>query len=269
MNFKQGIITGSNKNFITDLTNDLTKKVLTGSDFNKYSLKKSSQYIVYDIKKLHRPRVPEIFEVAEKLLIRQTGSFPICAIDTEQHYTLDTIHNGKLINDNFYLKYILALLNSKLLRFLYENQINETGKVFAQVKIIYIDPLPIKSIDKEAQNYFIEKADQLIILNKQIQSKKDKFFGVLKDNFSIEKLNSKLESFYNYDYKSFLAECKKIKIILSLSAQAEWKDFFEQYKDEINQSQCEVAKIEKEINLMVYDLYNLTEEEIKIVEGKE
>jgi hypothetical protein len=39
------------------------------------------------------------------------------------------------------------------------------------------------------------------------------------------------------------------------------------HKSEINQLQTEIEKTDKEIDQMVYKLYGLTEEEIKIVEG--
>uniref|UniRef100_UPI0015BDE078 Eco57I restriction-modification methylase domain-containing protein n=1 Tax=uncultured Treponema sp. TaxID=162155 RepID=UPI0015BDE078 len=151
IDFKQGIITGNNKKFITKNFSETCKKVLSGADFNRYKMNWSGDYVLYNENNLHRARKPEIFEINEKLLLRQTGSYPIVMIDKEQFYTLDTVHNGKLINENFSIKFILTLLNSTLLRFLYENSINETGKVFAQVKIIYIDPLPIKNIPLEAQ----------------------------------------------------------------------------------------------------------------------
>jgi len=74
------------------------------------------------------------------------------------------------------------------------------------------------------------------------------------------------ESFYKYDFKAFLVELKKFKIKLSLPQQAEWKDFFEQYKNLINQHQLEIDSIDKQIDQMVFELYGLTESEIKIVE---
>ncbi|GAI65506.1 unnamed protein product [marine sediment metagenome] len=40
------------------------------------------------------------------------------------------------------------------------------------------------------------------------------------------------------------------------------------YKNEINQLQYEINITDKKIDQMVYELYGLTEEEIKIVEGK-
>ncbi len=278
VNFNQGIITGSNKNFITDIPNKITKPVITGSDFNRYSFNKSNQYIIYDIEKLHRPRKKEIFEVNEKILLRQTSSYPICSIDTSKSYTLDTVHNGIILKKEYNSKYILTLLNSKLLKFLYENQINETGKVFAQVKIIYIDPLPIKEIPQEAQQPFIEKADKMLSLNKQLQEKKTKFLNRVKDNLGATapdngacpvefKLSKKLETFYNYDFKTFVAELKKRKIQLSLIQQDEWEEYFNVYKTEINQIQNKISQTDKEIDQMVYKLYELTEEEISIIEN--
>ena len=268
VNFNQGIITGNNKNFITNIPNEITKPVITGSDFNRYSLNKSNQYIIYDIEKLHRPRKKEIFEINEKILLRQTGSYPICSIDTSKKYTLDTVHNGIILKQEYNSKYILTLLNSNLLKFLYENQINETGKVFAQVKIIYIDPLPIKEISQKAQQPFIEKADKMLELNKQLQEKKTKFLNRVKDNFEIEKISKKLDTFYDYDFKSFILELKKQKIKLSLMQQDEWEEYFNAYKTEINNIQAEINQTDKEIDQMVYKLYELSEDEIKIIENE-
>lgn len=166
INFKQGIITGGNKKFISKEKTKISRKVLTGSNFNKYSLVWDGNYVLYDIEKLHRARTPEIFEQTEKIILRQTGSYPIATIDDEQYYTLDTVHNGILINKDFDIRYVLGLLNSQLLRYIYENSINETGKVFAQVKIIYINPLPIKVVTKEQQQEIITLVDKILAAKK-------------------------------------------------------------------------------------------------------
>ncbi len=81
------------------------------------------------------------------------------------------------------------------------------------------------------------------------------------------KLSKKLQSFYDYDFATFLKELKKKKIKLKLSEQDEWEDYFNDYKTAINQLQAEINKTDKEIDRMVYELYSLTDEEIKIVEG--
>ncbi len=45
-----------------------------------------------------------------------------------------------------------------------------------------------------------------------------------------------------------------------------WEEYFNQYKTEINSLQESINKTDKEIDQMVYQLYGLTDEEIKIVE---
>jgi len=302
IDFNQGVITGENKKYLTYSQNEFTKKVITGRDFNRYSLKESNQYLIYDTSKLHRPRKTKIFEVDEKIVLRQTGAYPICFIDTKQHYTLDTVHNGLILNDNYNSKFLLSLLNSKLLRFFYENQINESGKVFAQVKIIYIDPLPIKEIGAKAQQPFIEKADKMLALNQQLQEKSNKFLSRVEGNFTrglnplhkkenmpfegnftrdlplhkkentalqnnTIKTTKKLKAFYNFDFKTFVTELKKQKVTISLKQQDEWQDYFDSYKTEINQLQNEIQQTDNEIDQMVYKLYGLSSEEIGIIEN--
>jgi hypothetical protein len=46
----------------------------------------------------------------------------------------------------------------------------------------------------------------------------------------------------------------------------EWMEVFETKKTEVQLLNSEIDKTDKEINQMVYKLYDLTEEEIKIVE---
>lgn len=85
-------------------------------------------------------------------------------------------------------------------------------------------------------------------------------------SFVIDKLSNKLQAFYNYDFKTFIAELKKEKVKLSLAEQDEWEEYLESYTKEINELQSQIIATEKEIDQMVYELYGLTEEEIKIVE---
>lgn len=266
IDFKQGIITGGNKNFLVSEKLANCEKVLTGTDFNRYKLFDSNQYIIYDIEKLHRPRKREIFESKEKILLRQTGAFPICMLDTNQYFTLDTVHNGILKQENFNIKYILSLLNSKFIKFIYENLINESGKIFAQVKIIYIDELPIKNIPLEKQQPFIEKADKILSLNKKLQDLSQKFQRMLLRKFDLEKLSTKLQEWYLLDFSDFIKELKRLKVKLSLSQESEWEEYFLEEKSKAIAVDLEIKNTDKEIDSMAYKLYDLTDEEIKIIE---
>lgn len=267
INFKQWIITWWNKDFITQIESELTKPVLTWSDFNKYTLNYSWDFIIYDKSRLHRARTVDIFEAKEKIILRQTWSYPIATIDFEQYYTLDTIHCWLMINGNFKIKYILCLLNSSFFRFLYWMKINEDWKVFAQVKLIYINELPIKNISLSEQQTFIEKADFMLEKNRELQEKKNKFLNRLKSSFWIEKISWKLENFHLLDFGDFVKELSKSKVNLSLKDQDEWEDYFASYKKEVLELKMEIDNCDKKIDNMVFDLYGLDEEERKVVLG--
>lgn len=52
---------------------------------------------------------------------------------------------------------------------------------------------------------------------------------------------------------------------LSLEEEAEWMQYFNKKKAEVNALQSDINPIDREIDQMVYELYGLTEEEIAIV----
>jgi len=267
LNFNQGIITGGNTQYLTSQASSLTKKVITGSNFNRYSINYANQLLIYDTNNLHRPRKKEIFEASEKILLRQTASYPICMWDNNQFFTLDTVHNGLLINNNYSLKFLLTLLNSKFLKFLYQSQINEEGKVFAQVKIIYIDTIPIPRTTLSSQQPFIEKADLMLTLNKDLQELSGKFQRSIQREFNFVDLPNKLHNWYLLSYAEFVKELEKKKIKLSLSKKAEWEEYFIQESKKTLELKTQIETTDKEIDFMVYKLYELTKEEIEIVEN--
>ena len=57
------------------------------------------------------------------------------------------------------------------------------------------------------------------------------------------------------------------KVKLSIAEQQEWLQYFEEQKTKANAIQQAINQTDKEIDAMMYALYHLTEEEIKIVEG--
>ena len=135
---------------------------------------------------------------------------------------------------------------------------------------IYISALPIWNIAELNHEEMGKLADQMLELNKELQQKKNKFINRVKDNLFATMghvpLSKKTDTFYNFDFKTFVAELKKKKVVLSLLQQDEWEEYFTAYKKEINNLQSQISATDKEIDQMVYQLYELTDEEIKIVE---
>jgi type II restriction/modification system DNA methylase subunit YeeA len=75
-----------------------------------------------------------------------------------------------------------------------------------------------------------------------------------------------LQNWYLLSYKEFIAELSKKKIKLALSQEAEWEDYFLQESQKTLAIKSQIDATDREIDAMVYALYGLTEEEIKVVE---
>jgi hypothetical protein len=125
----------------------------------------------------------------------------------------------------------------------------------------------IKSVPIESQQPFIALAEAMLSLNKQLQEKRARFLRRLSENFEGVKITTALQTFDQLDFKAFVAELKKQKIKLSLAQQDEWEDYFNQYRDDCQQLSEQIAQTDREIDQRVYQLYGLTEDEIKIVES--
>jgi len=100
----------------------------------------------------------------------------------------------------------------------------------------------------------------------------NRFAKYLKSKFSIEKLSKKLQNWHTLDFVDFMIELNKaIKKAggekLSKTDEMDWMDVFETKKAEAQSLKAEIDKTDKEIDHMVYELYGLTDDEIKIVEG--
>jgi hypothetical protein len=100
------------------------------------------------------------------------------------------------------LKFILSLMNSTLMNFIYLQKYKSTKKVFSEIQARSIKKLPIPFVSTETQAPFIEKVNKILALKK--------------------------------------ADAK-----------------------------ADTSALEREIDFMVYELYGLSEEEIRIVEGGE
>ena len=61
---------------------------------------------------------------------------------------------------------------------------------------------------------------------------------------------------------------KELKQKVTPKTKLEWLEVFEETKKSLQEIQSQIATTDKEINTLVYKLYDLTEEEIKIVEGR-
>jgi hypothetical protein len=127
---------------------------------------------------LYRPRRAKLFD-KPKILIRQTADRILAAVDYENWYCLKSAIIVQIReNSEIKYEYLLALLNSNLLHFLYDDLVGEQSRVFPEVKPVQLFKLPIRTInfsdpaDKARHDKMVSLVEQMLSLNKQFASAK-------------------------------------------------------------------------------------------------
>ncbi|MCK9414200.1 MAG: N-6 DNA methylase [Prolixibacteraceae bacterium] len=186
---------------------------LKGKDINKYSYHWNGDWLHYGMH-LAEPRNIDLF-FGERILVRRIVGETLIAT-----YINKELVTGQLLQivkpfDQSISKFLLGIINSKLLAFYFRKKYNRQDKTFPEIRIYELASLPIKQVDeakKPLQNDIAKLVDQLLKLNE-------------------EKSEAKLQS-------------------------------------KISQIEGKIDYCENRINEIVYQLYDLTEDEIKNVEGR-
>jgi len=154
-------------------------------------------------------------EVKGKLLTRQIGRFPAFALDEVGYHCLNTIFMVTLREPRrIEAKYLLGILNSKLVRALWTGRFYDQRQTFPKIKGTYLKELPITYVSADRAGH-------------------DKLVGL------VDKM---------------MALTPKLRDATSESERAALQNA--------------VTTTDAQIDHVVYELYELTDEEIKIVEGQ-
>ncbi|MBP7432129.1 Eco57I restriction-modification methylase domain-containing protein [bacterium] len=194
-----GIQTHDRETYVSEMKIDNNwMPVIDGGNVFRYNLKKNTEFVCYIKDAIKSGGNDEVYK-KNRIVIRQVGKFPEGTICSPGIFTLNTIYNI-FLNDNceIDLKFLLALINSKVLRCYWILTNYDNKETFPKIKKDSIESIPIKKTNINEQKRFTKIVD--IIMNKK-------------------KLGQ------------------------------------------------DTTDLEKQIDAMVYELYGLTEEEIRIVEG--
>lgn len=204
----------------TAVSEGKTVPVLEGKQISRYACGVPRKRLRLD----YRPRSREYFRIGDtetyrkaRFVIRQTAPYPIVGPREGADYFRNSLLAlyPWLPHDS---RYVVGVLNSGLLRFVYEQTTTESGqKAFPQVKIGSLRQLPIRTID------FSDPANV---------ARHDNMVGL------VEKM---------LDLHKRLAEAKTPTTRQRLQRQ--------------------ITATDQAIDTLVYELYDLTDEEITIVEG--
>ena len=107
----------------------------------------------------------EAFARKDKIIWRQTAPYPIATIDTNNIWFRNTIQCA-WVRDEYSNKIsmfaFLAILNSSYIRFLYNKLVQESGRVFPQVKLTHLKKLPIVLPNEQQGKELTELANRVL-----------------------------------------------------------------------------------------------------------
>jgi hypothetical protein len=262
-----GISTGDNKKYLSlKATTEKHKKVVSGSEVNRYYLNKNIYFVYYEPELLDRAREESIFLNNEKLISKFVGTKLTFCYDNEQYYVLNTACSVVAKSDEMNIKYLLILLNSKVLDWYFHLMFSDYRETFPIMKSGNIESLPIPKISEAEQTVFIELADKMLVLHKKYHKIADNFIELSKSELKLKKISTKLTNWYNLTWEEFSDELKKVQTKLSLKQLSEWKQFYTEEQITIQTYLNQIKQTDKHIDNLVYKLYNLSAEEIEIIE---
>jgi SAM-dependent methyltransferase len=153
--------------------------------------------------------------IKNKIIIKKLCYILEAVLDEEGLYPINTTYCVLPKTEDIDIKYLLGVLNSKLLSYYVRKKYLDTALRggFIELRVFQIEKIPVISTTKGKQNNIIKLVDLILDLNKQLQKTPE-----------------------NSDKWSAIKK--------------------------------EIEKTDKEIDEKVYELYGLTEGEIKIIEGK-
>ena len=202
-----------------------------------------------------------------KIIWSEIVSTPSFTLDLDKYFLLNTSYILTLEEKEYNISYLLALFNSKILQWYFTKIASSLGNKGVRYIKQFVEQLPIVSMSKKQQKPFIDLVSTVMVKNKQLNNEIASFHNYLKFEFNITNINKKLTKFHELSFEEFYKEIKKQNKNINSKDLNKLKTEFENVVKEINDNlKIEIAKLEKEINEMVYNLYDLTDEEIAIIE---
>ncbi len=164
--------------------------------------------------------------------------------------------------------FLLGILNSSVTHFWFTQNLPKLRGNFYEPSYIYFKNFPIINTSKEKKSEIIKSVKSMIELNKSNQELTDDYIKVLTENYPPKSpLSSKLTtSLWSLAFVDVLQELGKSGITIPAKKQKEWIELFHEGAGQAQVFKQKIADTEKEINELVYQLYQLTPEEIELIE---
>ena len=168
------------------------------------------------------------------------------------------------ISNNYDYYFLLALLNSKLIRNIFNNL---RGLRSIDINPLILREIPVPIITPDQQNTISSASMQIIKLSNELYKKTNVSLELLNVKYKPKVISTILKFFYKLGWNELIAELEKQKVKITLSDQEELQQWFNKKRNELLDLDNQISVLDKEIDQEVYKLYGLNEDEIEIIEN--
>ena len=236
--------------------------------------KRATQQEWFELQQAQEAYVPDFENV--KIVYGEFSADNIFSLDSSAYYT-----NNKCYFIPNYDTALLALLNSHVFRFFINAVSVAVRGNFMQLHSQYVELTPIPSTSNADKATLAALAEACQLAAEERYKRQQDITRripdlcpadsekVKREKDGTPKLTNRLKSWWELaDFAAFHAEVKKtFKSDIPLSERSDWEDWIKKEKAEIKRLSAEIARGENEINAIVYRLFDLTGEEIALMEA--
>jgi glutaredoxin 2 len=134
---------------------------------------------------------------------------------------------------------------------------------YNEYKSQYITQFPVKILTEDDRRQLHNFADLSLDITKDLYDRSEKFLKLVAMEFAIGRPSAKLKKWFTLDFEDFVTA---LRVKLSLQQKDELLGLFEKYRTECAKLSSQIRQTDHEIDQLVYKLYDLTPEEIAIIE---
>jgi len=147
--FYHGIQTRGNSSSITDEKIEGSYPLIMGRDFNKFTLHDIKQYFILKPENIKSGGDLSFHHTTPKIIIRTTADGIIATIEKDKNLVLNSVNIAvPKAKQDYSLESVLGIINSRLVDFWYRFAVQEPGKTFAEVKIVYLKRIPFPTFNQ-------------------------------------------------------------------------------------------------------------------------
>ncbi|HVT56755.1 MAG TPA: TaqI-like C-terminal specificity domain-containing protein, partial [Xanthobacteraceae bacterium] len=186
------------------------------------------------------------------------------ALDEQRFYLANTCYF--IPSDD---KVLLSFLNSRLAWFFFSSITNIARGGYLRLRTEFVQQTPLPDTSKKARSQLVRLAQACTDSASHRLDLQSKVRHRILDLAPPErkKLSRKLEDWWTLDFAAFREEVKRVfKNDIPVKERGEWERYLAKNAAAVKKLDAEIEKAEREIDAIVYRLFDLTPEEISLLE---